>query len=783
MKPTPVLLTLVAAIPPLWAQAVNPWSFTLDKEHAFVSIRHSGTGPLLDHISLHVKQGNKLERLNKWSLARGADDEIIVHTEQPRTGWRFAMEAGVLRISCTAANGVITAAIPAGNKRMPVRLMDAEGTPVDWVGTNEVADGYGGSETHNQSYLPRRNSEVMYFALGAVSSPVFHSLFDRETDTAIDFPQGTVLKGTGGDPEGFEAAIPIEGNATVRVVPDYFTKVLGVPYYVPFDDSYFRSAPMVWSSWTSYYGAVREEDMVRNADWLAAHLKPYGFEYVQLDDGYDRDSKGQHYWIEKWDREKFPHGPQWLTQHIREKGLRAGLWLVPNAYAGAVEQHPDWYLRNKQGNIILDYHTPSLDSTNPDVLELVKHIFQTLDDWGFDYYKFDGEHAIAKYVPGADRSRLHAPSADLLENYRLRLKEIREVLGPHRFIEGCPAGTPLNGIGFFNSYFTGHDLYNNFQGMYPLFSSINANAFLNHVVVYVMPGEGLELGLPMTVEEAMKKRPREVVDTARTREQPLTGFGTTLAEARTLVTYVALTGVAYPLASVMPELPEERVNLLKVTMPTLPILPADLFSRGTDMQWDIFKHVQSDFYFHNYPEILDLKVDRPGGKYDIIGLTNWRGEPARRQVDLEGKLGLDPHRRYAAFDFWKQELVGIVSGKLDIEIQPHETRVLWMRPVSDRPEFLGTSRHITGTYGISNVSWDAASQKLSGTAVTVAGDPDTVWAYIPNGMKLAGVRVLRNGGSQIAAQQGGSKNLASLSFSGQDQPVTWEMQFAAAPGR
>ena len=48
-------------------------------------------------------------------------------------------------------------------------------------------------------------------------------------------------------------------------------------------------------------------------------------------------------------------------------------------------------------------------------------------------------------------------------------------------------------IGFFNSYFNGEDDYNSWQGMYALFSSINANAFLNHIVVYVMPGEGIEL--------------------------------------------------------------------------------------------------------------------------------------------------------------------------------------------------------------------------------------------------------------------------------------------------
>ena len=49
-------------------------------------------------------------------------------------------------------------------------------------------------------------------------------------------------------------------------------------------------------------------------------------------------------------------------------------------------------------------------------------------------------------------------------------------------------------------------MYNNRQGMYALFSSINGNAFSNHIFAYVMPGEGIELGKPMTMEEAKTKR-------------------------------------------------------------------------------------------------------------------------------------------------------------------------------------------------------------------------------------------------------------------------------------
>ena len=396
----------------------------------------------------------------------------------------------------TARGAVLTGEAPAPADRIVARLLDPAGTPVDWVGTDEVKSSYGGSETHNRSYLPVRNADVMYFSLGPVAATTLHSLFDRKTDTALRFPEDARLERDPASAGRLVVTIPVAKSAVVRVFPDYFVRTLGVPYYVPFDDSRFSRPPTIWCSWTSYYSEVTEDDIVRNADWLGANLKDYGFDYVQLDDGYDRGPKGEHYWIERWDTARFPHGPEWLTAHVKSKGLHPGLWLVPNAYAGAVDAHPDWYVRDEQGRIIEDYGTPALDSSNPEVLDFLRRMFTTLRGWGFEYYKFDGEHALPRYVPPVDRSRLYDPTADPLDVYRKRLGVIREAIGPETFVEGCPAGTPLNGIGYFNSYFNGHDVYNNWEGMYALFSSINANAFLNHLVAYVMPGEGIEVGPP-----------------------------------------------------------------------------------------------------------------------------------------------------------------------------------------------------------------------------------------------------------------------------------------------
>ena len=755
-------------------------------DHETLTVTHEKLGVVMRDVHLRLRDGQGQHGLNGWTVEQSGPNQLSLRTAQPRTGWVIELRPNVLKFSSTASGAMLTARVAAPPTRVPARLIDPQGAPVDWVGTNEVESGYGGSETRNPSFLPRTNADVMYFSLGQIGSPAFHALFDRQSDVAIDFSEGAAMARDSGDADLLDLTLSVPGNTVIRLTPNYFTQALGVPYYVPFDDSYFKTAPMVWSSWTSYYEAVREEDMVRNTDWLAANLKPYGFQYVQLDDGYDTGQvagkRGDHSWIENWNEKTFPHGPEWLASYIKNKGLRPGIWLVPNSYANATKTHPDWYLRDKRGNFVLDYSTPALDSTNPAVMDHLRRLFRTLDDWGFEYYKFDGEHALPRYAPPVDRTKLYDTKVDSLVNYRERLKVIRDTIGPKVFIEGCPAGTPLNGIGYFQSYFTGHDLYNNWQGMYPLFSSINANAFLNHIVVYVMPGEGLELGLPATVEETAKKRPPIVIETERSREDPMTGFGVTLAEARTLVSYVALTGVAYPLASVMPELPEERVRLLKATMPTLPILPVDLFSRGTDAQWDKFKHVQADYYVHNYPEILDVKVNAAPGVYDVVALTNWRSASETSRVDLKEKLGLAANRSYVVFDFWGQKELGVVKNTLEARVEPHDTRVLFIHPLLDRPQLVGLSRHISGSFSLKNVAWDEAKRTLRGISETVAKDPYTLWIHLPAGVQAVRAAA-KAGGREVAVTQKVTGSSLMVRFEAQSAPVDWEVAFTPRAGK
>ena len=753
------------------------WTLTTDAEQGVVSVTNKTLGVLLQNVHLFVNSANGLYELKQWHVEENAG-QLQVRTSEPPTGWSFELGEDTLTILSTEYDAELIADVPAPPTRIIARLMDAAGAPVDWVGTREVAGTYGGSLTHNHSFLPRFNPDVMYFTLGQTQGSLFHSLFDRETDTAIDFGEGAAMSRDPQNPDLLKITLPVHGSRIIRLIPDYYTKTLGVPFYSHFDDKTFRAAPMVWSSWTSYYEDVTEADMTLNADWIATHLLPFGFEYVELDDGYDRTPEG-HSWIENWDSKKFPHGPQWLTSYIRAKGLKAGIWLVPNSYAAGLRTHPEWYLYDEKGAVIKDYSTPALDSTNPEALEVVKRVFRTLDDWGFDYYKLDGEHALPKYAPPVDTTRLHDAGADFITSYRSRLAMIRKTIGPDRFLEICPAGTPLNAIDYANSYFNGDDVYNNWQGMYSLFSSIYANGFLNHLLVYVMPGEGIELGEPMSVVDAAKKRKPIVLETERDREKPLTGFGVTDAEARTLVSIIALTGVAYPLASVTPELPDARVKMLQGSLPTLPIIPMDLFSRGTQSSWDKFNHTQPDYYIHHYPEIIDLKVRTSAGTYDVVGVTNWHSKEADKSVSFAEKLGLDGESEYVVFDFWNQKVLGTFSDHVDVPIAAHDTRILLIHSVMKRPQLIGLSRHISGSYSLLSQTWDPSRKILEGISAAVPGVPYSLWFHLSEGSRPIEVSAFSEDKKAVPIEMKTEGDFLCVTFLGQKNNVAWEVHFAA----
>ena len=61
---------------------------------------------------------------------------------------------------------------------------------------------------------------------------------------------------------------------------------------------------------------------------------------------------------------------------------------------------------------------------------------------------------------------------------------------------------------------------------------------------------------------------------------------------------------------------------------------------------------------------------------------------------------------------------------------PRDCQVLALRPLTDHPQLVGDSRHITqGAADLGPIVWDAAKKSLSTTLVAAVGSAKAPWGY------------------------------------------------------
>jgi hypothetical protein len=64
-----------------------------------------------------------------------------------------------------------------------------------------------------------------------------------------------------------------------------------------------------------------------------------------------------------------------------------------------------------------------------------------------------------------------------------------------------------------------------------------------------------------------------------------------------------------------------------------------------------------------------------------------------------------------------------VAGRLKVTLPKSSCLILAMRPESDHPQLISTSRHVTqGMIDVTDEKWDPATQTLSGTSKLTPGD-------------------------------------------------------------
>jgi hypothetical protein len=511
-----------------------------------------------------------------------------------------------------------------------------------------------------------------------------------------------------------------------------------VKFYQPLDKARFSAPPSGWCSWYYYYNRVNETEVKRNARWLADNLKDFGAAYVQIDDGWQGGS-GPEGWRD-WttvNRAHFPDGLAELAAYIKSLGLEPGLWLAPHGQSNpqVVSNHPDLFLLQPDGSTASDTWEGKflVDPTAPAAPAYFTNLFAKLSGWGYDYFKIDGQPIVVDEY-GAKKSFMKNPADDAAGLYRKTLDSIRTAIGPDRYLLGC-WGIPLEGAGIMNGSRTGGDVVLGWGGFQLALRPTMEFYYLHNIVWYADP-------------DVLLVRP------------PLT-----LDQARVWATLEGLTGQALMSSDRLPDLPADRVELLRRVFPATDIRPLDLFPSDRDKR------------------IWDLKINHLNRNYDVVGVFNFDPDHAEQILLNWQDLGWPEDQRVQVFDFWNQEYLGDWPKGMAVAAAPTSCRVLTLLPDNGRIQLISTSRHITqGPVDLAALSQNQAGDIFTGTSRVIGKDPYELRFVFPRGTNYLVQRVvahagLRNVPVQIFNHQGWAAVRITPAKTGS---VKWEVRFAPA---
>jgi hypothetical protein len=366
-----------------------------------------------------------------------------------------------------------------------------------------------------------------------------------------------------------------------------------------------KAPPAGYCTWYAdqFGGACNEKEIINLTNAAAEKLAPFGFNFVQIDDGWQdgvsNDGPRRNF-LRVHPSGRYQNGMQPTADYIRAKNMRAGIWLLP--FSGSPEDD-DWdkslfaksgvtdelnangrpvrpfkIYANKEGEPYRSRWTgATLDLTNPAAQErLRKTIKQMANDWHINYFKLDGFNgalgveniyntANGEYrVDDLGDAVYHNPEITPVAAHRVGLKIVREAAGEDAFILGCNVSQNMRAMGasfgLVDAMRIGPDNGSNWGGLKQGPWHGTNRYFLNGRVWWNDPD-------PVYVRDSMP-----------------------LEHARLIATWVAVSGQLFAFSDWLPTLSEERVNILRRTMRPhglTSVRPVDFFNEDFPKIWHL----------------------------------------------------------------------------------------------------------------------------------------------------------------------------------------------------
>ena len=453
-----------------------------------------------------------------------------------------------------------------------------------------------------------------------------------------------------------------------------------------------------WCNWFFTYEHITEEEVIRNAEFASRVLKPYGLEYIQVDEGYQK-------WHGEWEgNDRFPHGMKWLADRINNLGLKPGLWIAPYVISEPTDvflNHKEWLLKNPDGNLKRVGPWPDensewalnenpkrygLDITHPGAAEWMSALFDKVSkQWGFEMIKID-------FVDWSllSANQYYDPSVSRAMAYRKGFEIIRKAVGNECHLQDCGPGPITVGLldsmrieldqnyGYSNEVWK---QYFNSTGSAPA----AAKRYYFHKRTWINDADHLCISM----------------------------LSPTQAEAA--ASLIALTGGNIISGDRLPDLDQVKIEILKKTLPSYgeAARPVDLF----------------DTDFHR---IFAVLVKKSFGEWTVAGFFNSSDSEMKEYVLPTDRLWLDNTKTYIAYDFWNSSFLGEMKNELKVKVPPSSVLLMSVHEKSDIPKFLSTDRHILqGAVELEDVRWDADKEILSGVSLGAPYSEYNVFIYVP----------------------------------------------------
>ena len=470
--------------------------------------------------------------------------------------------------------------------------------------------------------------------------------------------------------------------------------------------------PTGYCTWYSkpHGGAGDEKSTAELAAFLGRELKPYGLNFLQIDDkwqtGKRRQGPAKDFTAAAPDG-PYPAGMKAAADAIRSAGLTPGLWFMP--FAGDHEDpffkdKGDWFVKTPEGKV---FETPwggtSIDMSHGPARDHLKALVtRFVKEWGYGYLKMDGLYTglgLAQVyvhehykVDGFGKQVFADPYRTPVEIFRGGLALIREAAGSETYLLGCCIPQNLRSMGasfgLVDAMRIGADnsaLWKKGSSDGALAGPINGSRrWFMHARVWHNDPDPIYVREPLTIDQA-----------------------------RALASWTAITGQLNTHSEWTPGLPAERLDILRRTAggPALRARPVDVFE--------------------NEPARVWVTVSQDANAPVAVGLFNWDGKPVEIDLPLE-RLGLKADTVHEGWEFWTNQPVRGVTGRLKLKVEGTSCKIIVLRPRSAAPIVVSSSRHVLQTLvACRGETWDGKAKRLRGEAVAVGGDPLELRILLP----------------------------------------------------